>query len=372
MNRRYKRDDRLIRKTKEGRGVLMRNRFLNPFISLVILLCCSLFSVSYTQSQMTGRIIGKVTDKEGNILPGVTVEIQSPSMIGTRTAITNENGIYRFLDLPPGTYSIRIEVPGFMTQTLKDIAVRIGENTLVNITQAEILPGEGEKPRYKFKRPTETKKMPRYKIKRPTEKKESPPAKIEELSVNIKKIIGEEIDMLSSGKIMYNPPKEMIEHILERIEVRITKNINEDLIQGLKGRGLSQVEKIEVSSVMAAKLSGETFKIEPHSDEEQAVLAEGFTLWEWDVTPQEAGNRKLQLSISVVIHVPGFGERRKSFSVLEKDILVKVNPDIKKQRKIDWWKIIAGIGGIVGTIAAIFGIYVRHKHLKLARLRDKS
>jgi len=156
---------------------------------------------------------------------------------------------------------------------------------------------------------------------------------------------------------MFNPPEEMTEYITERVETRITQNINEDLIRGLKGKGIPQIDDIKVSSSMTVKLSGDTFKIILLSEEEQPLLSSGYTQWEWDVTPQKAGSRKLQLSVSASIYTPQFGEKKKSHPVMEKEILVKVNPKIKKPKKSNFWKIIERIGIIVGVIATLLTIY---------------
>jgi hypothetical protein len=50
-------------------------------------------------------------------MPGVTVEAASPALIeGVRTAVTDSNGAYRIVDLRPGTYTLKYELPGFNTQ----------------------------------------------------------------------------------------------------------------------------------------------------------------------------------------------------------------------------------------------------------------
>ena len=55
--------------------------------------------------QQTGAITGRATDTSGGALPGVTVSITSPNMIGgARTAVTDEQGVYRFTLLPGGEY----------------------------------------------------------------------------------------------------------------------------------------------------------------------------------------------------------------------------------------------------------------------------
>ena len=53
-------------------------------------------------------------DASGGALPGVTVSITSPNLIGgARTAITDEQGVYRFTLLPGGNTRCRFSLPGF-------------------------------------------------------------------------------------------------------------------------------------------------------------------------------------------------------------------------------------------------------------------
>ena len=67
---------------------------------------------AYAQASITGV----VKDTSGAVLPGVTVEASSPALIEkTRAAITDGNGLYRIVDLQPGTYSVAFTLPGFST-----------------------------------------------------------------------------------------------------------------------------------------------------------------------------------------------------------------------------------------------------------------
>ena len=52
-------------------------------------------------------INGVVRDASGGVLPGVTVEAASEALIErVRTAVTDDQGLYRLLDLRPGTYTL--------------------------------------------------------------------------------------------------------------------------------------------------------------------------------------------------------------------------------------------------------------------------
>src|SRR5207237_9939529 len=70
---------------------------------------------------------GIVKDPTGAILPGVTVEASSPALIeGRRSAVTDERGQYKILDLRPGTYTVTFALPGF--STLKRDAIELAAN----------------------------------------------------------------------------------------------------------------------------------------------------------------------------------------------------------------------------------------------------
>ncbi len=64
-------------------------------------------------AQTTGTVDGSVTDQSNAPLPGVTVELTSPNMQGTRTAVTSADGRYRFPSVPPGPYKVTAELAGF-------------------------------------------------------------------------------------------------------------------------------------------------------------------------------------------------------------------------------------------------------------------
>ena len=59
-------------------------------------------------------IAGVVKDTTGAVLPGVTVEAASPALIEkTRTVVTDESGLYKIVDLRPGTYAVTFTLAGF-------------------------------------------------------------------------------------------------------------------------------------------------------------------------------------------------------------------------------------------------------------------
>ncbi|MEZ5416766.1 MAG: TonB-dependent receptor [Vicinamibacterales bacterium] len=76
--------------------------------------------------QTTGNLRGTVTDESGAVLPGVTITLRGRNVPGAPTTVTNEQGIFRFPNLPPGSYDITVELAGFATSTQTGIPVSLG------------------------------------------------------------------------------------------------------------------------------------------------------------------------------------------------------------------------------------------------------
>jgi Carboxypeptidase regulatory-like domain len=69
---------------------------------LALVLAVGLAHTADAQEQ-TGTITGRATDTSGAALPGTTVSVTSPNLIGgARTAVTDAQGIYRMTLLPGG------------------------------------------------------------------------------------------------------------------------------------------------------------------------------------------------------------------------------------------------------------------------------
>src|SRR5256885_5441358 len=84
----------------------------------------------------TGSINGKVVDSSQAVLRGVPVPVASPSLMGVQTAVTDAGGNYRFPALPPGTYTVTFELPGFNTLKRENIQIAMGFTAAVNVELA--------------------------------------------------------------------------------------------------------------------------------------------------------------------------------------------------------------------------------------------
>ncbi len=69
-------------------------------------------SPGFAQSP-TGNISGRVFSSDGQPLPGVTVDVTTPSAPGSRVAVTSATGDYNVALLPPGVYTVSFMISGF-------------------------------------------------------------------------------------------------------------------------------------------------------------------------------------------------------------------------------------------------------------------
>ncbi len=100
----------------------------------LVVLSLLLLAVSVSAQVRTGNIYGKVTDTEGNPLPGVSVSLRG-SQMATMTTVTGETGIYRFVSVGPRTdYEISAELTGFKKETRTGIIVTVGSNVEIDLT----------------------------------------------------------------------------------------------------------------------------------------------------------------------------------------------------------------------------------------------
>jgi hypothetical protein len=104
---------------------------------MAALLVIGLTSILCAQGALTGALRGKVVDNEGNALPGVTVTVEGPALLGKVAYVTTEAGTFRFPALAPGSgYQLTLELPGFNTIVRKGLIVSVGKATAVTITMA--------------------------------------------------------------------------------------------------------------------------------------------------------------------------------------------------------------------------------------------
>lgn len=105
---------------------------LRPIVALLFVAFLALPSPLDAQAGL-GGLRGYVKDAQGGALPGVTVTATAPESIRPTVVVTNEEGYYRLINLPPGTYKVTAELTGFAPFVRENILVRAGATFALDI-----------------------------------------------------------------------------------------------------------------------------------------------------------------------------------------------------------------------------------------------
>ncbi len=89
---------------------------------------------SWAQGETTSAILGQVTDSSNAVVPAATVTVTNRETGLKRSARTDDAGRFNFPQLKPGSYTVRVEAPGFEPQQAENITSSLGQKQTVNLT----------------------------------------------------------------------------------------------------------------------------------------------------------------------------------------------------------------------------------------------
>ncbi len=92
----------------------MQRVFLNRLFGVLVLSLMMTFAVGFAFGQSTsGSVSGAVTDPNGALVPGATVELSNPVSGYSRSVVTDSSGEFRFYNLPFDQYTVAVSSPSF-------------------------------------------------------------------------------------------------------------------------------------------------------------------------------------------------------------------------------------------------------------------
>ena len=107
-------------------------RVRRMFIGSVLTMLVIVPAAARAQTGTSG-LAGVVSDATGGVMPGVTVEASSPALIERiRSVVSDAQGEYKIVSLPPGTYSVSFSLPGFNTLKREGIELTANFTATVN------------------------------------------------------------------------------------------------------------------------------------------------------------------------------------------------------------------------------------------------
>src|SRR5258708_11653861 len=83
-----------------------------------------LFASPWALADAVGRGAGVVRDGSGAVVSGAKVTLTRTSTNAVLTRTTDSSGAFQFLELPPDTYTLSVEAPGFKRTTLSQVVIQ--------------------------------------------------------------------------------------------------------------------------------------------------------------------------------------------------------------------------------------------------------
>jgi hypothetical protein len=102
-------------------------------LALVLLSLLLALAPAYGQA-ISGDVTGAVTDPSGAVIPGVSLTIQNDQTGVKATTLSDANGVYRFLNLTIGTYTLKATAQGFGATTKSGLRIDLNNTLTTNIT----------------------------------------------------------------------------------------------------------------------------------------------------------------------------------------------------------------------------------------------
>jgi hypothetical protein len=96
--------------------------------------CIFVLGTLSANAQTDGSISGVIHDPSGAVIPGASVTVTDPARNFVRSAVGNEAGVYNFPVLQPGTYNIKVELPGFRTIEQNGVELQVQQSARIDFT----------------------------------------------------------------------------------------------------------------------------------------------------------------------------------------------------------------------------------------------
>jgi hypothetical protein len=110
--------------------------------AITFLLLVSLNAPVFAQSAGKGALTGTVIDSTGAVVVDAKVSAKNLATNVTYDTQTTDGGLYRFNDLPVGTYSVSIGAPNFKAAKVENLVVTVGQAVTQNVTLEAGAPSE--------------------------------------------------------------------------------------------------------------------------------------------------------------------------------------------------------------------------------------
>src|SRR5215469_18432941 len=92
------------------------------------LVLCALNATIFFAQTISSTLVGTLTDPGNALIPNAQLTLTERATGEVRNSQSNDRGLFRFLDLTPGQYSLHVDANGFKAYELKEIILAASEN----------------------------------------------------------------------------------------------------------------------------------------------------------------------------------------------------------------------------------------------------
>ncbi|HEY4357048.1 MAG TPA: TonB-dependent receptor [Acidobacteriaceae bacterium] len=110
------------------------HRLIKGALSAFLLTAFAVFSHSALAQSVRGTLAGTITDQTGAVIPGAVVVATNQATAGKSSTKSTSAGVYRFADLPIGSYTVTVTANGFSTKSSTGVQVQVNSTSALDVS----------------------------------------------------------------------------------------------------------------------------------------------------------------------------------------------------------------------------------------------
>ncbi|QNP45636.1 hypothetical protein H9L14_14090 [Sphingomonas sediminicola] len=182
---------------------------------------------------------------------------------------------------------------------------------------------------------------------------------------------------LESGSGAVDHPESMLRGETATVSFVVSSDPEIAPVSELLGSKPKKEVQLKIGRRMAARLTGDGFKIEPEDLVARDLYVGPAARWEWQVTALNAPSHRLMLSAYVIIETPN-GNKDMLLRTLQLPLAVRVtwgqrfddfmdSTEHRLKRATAWVQLVIGLIAMLGTLATALGLRRLWRFLRTRR-----